>query len=89
MLPRVITAGPTDVQIGGDARVHVPGRWAHSGSWGPCMPTSCAERIDGSATYTTVMSLAVRNALSGACALSLGLLCAILATGRSSGAAPG
>jgi hypothetical protein len=53
------------------------------------MPTSCAERIDGSATLTTIMSLAVRNALSGAGALSLGLLCAILATGRPSGAAPG
>jgi hypothetical protein len=52
-------------------------------------PTSCAEPIDGSATFTAGMSLAVRNAFSGVGALSLGLLCAILATGRPSGTAPG
>jgi hypothetical protein len=53
------------------------------------MPAGCAVRIDGSATFTTAVSLAVRNALSGAGALSLGPLCAILAAGRPSGAAPG
>ena len=53
------------------------------------MPTSCAVRIDGSATFTTGHELRCPKRLSGADALSLGLLCAILAAGRPSGAAPG
>jgi hypothetical protein len=81
------------VHNGGDGRVHVLGRWSHSvstrGRGVLACPASCAEPIDGSATFTTGMSLAVRNALSGVGALSLGLLCAILATGRPSGTAPG
>ena len=64
-------------------RVHVLGRWSHSvstrGRGVLACPTSCTEPIDGSATFTTGMSLAGRNALSGVGALSLGLLCAILA----------
>ena len=43
--------------IGGDGRVYVLGRWSHSVStWGRgvlACPTSCAEPIDGGATFTT------------------------------------
>jgi len=78
---------------GGDGRVHLLGRWSHlvstRGRGVLACPTSCAEPIDGSATFTTRMSLAARNALSGVGALSLGLLCAILAAGRPPGTAPG
>ena len=78
---------------GGDGRVHLLGRWSHlvstRGRGVLACPTSCAEPIDGSATFTTRMSLAARNALSGVGALSLGLLCAILATGRPPGTARG
>ena len=92
------TTGPAKhdssaVQNGGDGRVHVLGRWSHSvsirGRGVLACPAGCAEPIDGGAMFTTGMSLAARNALSGIGALSLGWLCAILATGRPSGTAPG